>query len=529
MVCSKYVRRVLLGGLLLALWAVPAISAQTVESWSEPAMLSEEPWFGWFPDFAVDNLGNVHLFWEAADFSRWRLGLENTILYPFGLMHRVWDGREWSEQNDVIAYLGTEGIIFRLATAADADGYVYMTYSRDGVNFTRALSENSMSATAWSAPYNMSDGIYMSDIAVDSKHNIHIVYEETVMEPLDESQLSSETPLRSATLVHAEIYYRRSEDGGRTWTIPVNLSNTLDGTARVRLDLDSQETLYVSWEVGWSRWGSSKVEPRHGVLVASSDGGRSWNELATFAEPEATNAQFATASDGQGGVLAIWRARTTDDIYYAWSTDHGGTWSAVSTIPGIYARRWDNPFDVYDIGVDSAGTMHVVLVGRKSVERNTRGEWEEPALYHLAWDGVSWSKPVLIRRCDEGWRPEYPRIAISRGNQLHVTWFEYDYTDRFYIATSRIWYSSYQSTAPELALLPTPTPTPTPIPTPSPVAESTATATPIPRLELTPFPQGLAESVFTDTDEVLLVTKSLLPVGLLIGAVFVGRVMLRRS
>jgi hypothetical protein len=535
MVLSEYVRRVLLGSLLLTLWAVPAISAQTVESWSEPVMLSEEPWFGWFPDVTVDNLGKVHVFWEAADFSRWRLGLENSILYPFGLIHRTWDGRDWSEQNDVIAYMGTEGIIFRLATAVDAGGYVYLTYSRDGVNFVRALAEKSMSAAAWSAPYKMSGGIYMSDVAVDSKNNIHIVYEETIMDPLDESQLasrlSSETPLRSALLVHAEICYRRSEDGGKTWTAPVNLSKTLEGTHRVQIKIDGQDVVYVTWDEGWSRWGSSdRAEPRYGVLVASPDGGRSWSRLATFAYPEGTNAQLATASDGQGGVLAIWRARTTEDIYYVWSTDYGRSWSPESTLPGIYARRWnDNQFDAYDIALDSAGTMHVVLVGRESAERNARGEWEEPALYHLAWNGVSWSRPTLIRRCDEGWRPEYPKIAISRGNQLHVTWFEYNYTERFYIATSRVWYSSHQSAAPEVSLPPTSTPTPIPTLTPSPVAEPTAITMPMPFLESTPLPQELAKSIFTDTDEVLLLAKSLIPVALFIGAVIVGRVVLRRS
>ncbi|MDY7076540.1 MAG: sialidase family protein, partial [Chloroflexota bacterium] len=301
--------------------AASLAQAQALEQeWSEPVLLSEEPWFGWFPDMAVDNLGRVHVFWEAPDFSRWRLGAENTILYPFGLVHRVWDGHEWSEQNDVIAYMGTEGIIFRLATAADANGYIYLTYSRDGVNFSKALSENAGLAPAWSAPHNMSDAIYMSDIAVDSKGVIHVVYEETVTDPLDESLLSSETPLRSAVLVHAEIYYRRSEDGGKTWTAPLNLSKTLEGTARVRLEIDGQDTLYASWEVGWSRWGGSGAEPHSGVIVASFDGGQSWNKLTEFTEPENTNAQITTAGDGQGGVLVVWRAWTTDDIYYAWST-----------------------------------------------------------------------------------------------------------------------------------------------------------------------------------------------------------------
>lgn len=510
--------------------ATSVAQAQTPEQgWSEPVMLSEEPWLGWFPDIAVDNLGKVHVFWEAPDFSRWRLEAGNSIVYPFGLIHRVWDGHEWSEQNDVIGVMFSEGFIFRLATATDASGHIYLTYRYNGVNFSGAPAEIARSAAAWSPPHNMSDRIYMSDIAVDSKDVIHVVYEENVIEPLDESQLSSGTPLGSAVLVHAEIYYRRSENGGKTWTAPVNLSKTLEGTHRVQIKVDGQDTIYVTWDVGWSRWGGSgKVEPRYGVLMASSDGGRSWSKLASFEAPEDTNAQLATASDGRGGVLAIWRARTTGDVYYAWSTDYGGTWSTVSTMPGIYARRWnDNPFDAYDIAVDSAGTMHMILVGRQSAEMNAQRRWEEPALYHLAWDGVSWSRPTLIHRCDEGWRPEYPKIAVSRGNQLHVTWFEYYYVEAFSPVTSRIWYSNYHTAAPESPL--PPTPTPTPVPTPSPVAEPIPTATPMPHLELTPLPPGLAESIFTDTDEVLLLVKSLLPVALVVTAVMIGRLVLRRS
>ena len=163
---------------------------------------------------------------------------------------------------------------------------------------------------------------------------------------------------------------------------------------------------------------------------------------------------------------------------------------------------------MYDMAADSAGHIHLVAVGGEILDAPL-------AVYHLEWDGISWSKAETIYA--GGGFPEYPKIAISRGNQLHVAWFvrEALWEDR----TREIWYSSSQSAAPSQT--PVPSPTPTSTPTPAPLPSPTPTITPYPTLG--PSSTDLPEGLYTDSDEALRLIIALSPVMLVILLIVVVR------
>jgi hypothetical protein len=485
---SKYawiISLILLSALALASWEMAGVSAQ-MGSWTEPVNISNDPISSWFPDLAVDSLGNVHVIW--CETTQEKTGeLQETIYYS------VWSDDGWSVPNDLVP-IGPN--INRNALAVDSSDNLYLTFGYEvtsgvGINFMKASASDAKSAAAWSTArrVDIRGNAYMSDLAVDSQGVLHLVFD-------DGGDTESEICPGCA-----DIYYRRSTDRGQTWSYPVNLSRSPTGSSRAQIEVDSNDVIHVVWDEGWDKL-SGRGEPIFSVYTSSRDGGESWSSPTSFSYPEGTNAQLSVGSDGQGGVLVVWRATSRPEIYYAWSSDNGASWSPPGGIPDIFARPWTGPFDMYDMATDSGGHIHLVVVGRLSPEEDKLG------VYHLEWDGTSWSPPAAIYR-GAGF-PEYPKIAISEGNKLHVAWFVRE--TLWEGGNNEVWYSSSRSSSP--AQTPVPPPTSIPTPTATPLATVTPTATPYPTLSApsTDLPEGL----YTENDEVLRLMIALSPMVLVI-------------
>jgi hypothetical protein len=486
MMPSKYVcivSLILPSVLVLASWEAAGVSAQT-GSWTEPVNISHTPNGSWFPDLTVDNLGNVHVVW--CETTHVEGGRESEQVF-----YTRWDGHEWLMPNDIVA---PQFFIHRNAIVVGPTGGLLMAFRKAvvggyGIFLTSAPSEDAHLAASWSSPRLMSAHLhsYMVDMAVDSQGTIHLVFDDMGDNTDDICPGGC-----------ADIYYRRSTDDGQTWSPPLNLLRSPVGSSREQIEIDSSDIIHVTWDEGWDRL-SGVGDAIYGVYTFSTDGGETWAPVASVSYPESTNAQLTVGSDGNGRVMLVWRATSRNEIFYQWSSDGGSSWGAPATIPGIFARPWTTPLDMYDMATDSAGHIHLVMVGREAL-----GENAPLGVYHLEWDGTNWSTARRIHS-DPVLYPEYPRIAISRGNQLHVVWFTRESLWGF--ENREVWYSSSQSAAPYQTPVPSPTPTstPTPVPLPSP----TPTITPFPTLG--PSGTDLPEGLYTESDEVLRLIIALSP------------------
>jgi hypothetical protein len=231
--------------------------------------------------------------------------------------------------------------------------------------------------------------------------------------------------------------------------------------------------------------------------------------------------------------MLVWRTTSTGSagIYYTWTADWGQTWSTPQTLPALVARAWSSPFDMYDMATDSAGHIHLLVVAHFSESQATLSENAgPPGLYHLEWDGSRWSEPSLIY--EGSWYPEYPHLAIARGNQLHVTWFlrQDPNLAENPVAPQQVWYTSGRSQAPEVAPATRPTPTPGSQIQPGLSGEGIAEATPTidPQALQNAGPRLPSEGLYTENDELLLLVKSIVPAGVLVILMFII-IRVRRS
>lgn len=485
-------------------WKSIDASAQT-SSWTEPVNLSHTPHGSWFPDLAVDNLGNVHVIW-----------CETTTI-PGGreieqVYYTMWNGQIWTEPNDIVP---PSPDIIRNGIAADQMGHLHMVFGGSvpsigqlSIFYKNAPIGEAWSAAGWSAPRRIGRGSnYEADVAIGPKNTIHVVYDQGVSYKVEFEGTTFEA-------MSSDIFYRRSADGGATWSYPITLfSSTSTGSAREQIEIDSGGTIHVAWDEGSGHLTGRQI-PNHSVYTFSSDGGLSWHSPISVTYPTTGTAQLTPGADGQGGVMLVWRTVAPEHtgIYYQWSNDDGDSWSSPAMIPGIFARRWHGPFDMYDMAADSDGHIHLVVVARLTTQFDAL-----LGVYHLEWDGASWSRTEAIY-AGEG-SPEYPKIAISRGNQLHVTWFVRD--DEIEHTRREVWYSSSQSAAPPQ--------TPVPLPTLAPSPTAVPATSPAPILILSPFPTpssdvgGLPDGLYTESDEVFRLMIALSPVVFLVVLVVAAR------
>jgi hypothetical protein len=241
----------------------------------------------------------------------------------------------------------------------------------------------------------------------------------------------------------AGIYYTQSTDNGATWSTRVPLeSKALVWWYRARIKVDQMDRIHVVWEVTDA---ASLFETTASIHAYSVDGGQTWSKTVFAGVPvpgpsgEGPNAiyrQPAVGVDGNGVTLLVFYEAKSNRIVYSKSVD-GNTWSPPEGIPGI-AAGVARPFDQFDTVTDSAGHVHLVAVGYTANSDVMR-------LLHVEWDGQKWSKPDVV--ADAPPYPEYPRLALSQGNRLHVVWFVGDKptTDR---SPTGIWYSTALTSAP---------------------------------------------------------------------------------
>ena len=484
---------VLLLALIASMMLVPVAAGQT-QGWSQPAPIAQ----GWFPDVASDTTGQVHVVWASGDTTY------DQVMYATSQA-----GQEWSDITDVAALPQASGSeATRPALLLDRQGILHMTFRDTAVHYSQAPAESARVAANWRLPEPISVAQvgYFSRLAMDSQGRLHVVFTENV-------------PTADCPLCY-HLFYRRSEDNGHSWSAPLDISSAPNGSAKPQIVIDTQDGIHVVWEAGKGGAYGQLTDPTQVMYTASHDGGKTWTPPVQFGAAAGRGKNIAVGLDGKGTLLAVWLGLPEDVIYYQVSRNQGRSWSPMQPVPGVwggwsvYAAKLDD----YAIATDSAGAVHLILVGRTTQDQTSLG------VLHVTWDGSAWSKLEAITTL-VGDVPEWPRIAVGRGNQLHVVWFVRDQATIFDSdkGNYKVWYAHGSSSAP----VATPAAWPTVTPTPTARAVVVPTATPLPRLN-SALSRVSVDSLYTENDDTLLLAKSAIPAVLLIAAIAVGLRLRRR-
>ncbi|HMP39240.1 MAG TPA: sialidase family protein, partial [Roseiflexaceae bacterium] len=249
----------------------------------------------WFSDMAIGPNGSVHIVWYSG------LGTNTPDGSIDLLMYREQRNGEWSSFNSIKSP-STGGYTVRNSIVMGRDGRLHVIYrSSGGILYSSAAVGDAYYPQAWSAPQFITTGsAYYTALAIDQQGTLHAFYSEPPPLPPTGEVLAS--PCANC----ADLFYRRSTDSGQTWSAPENLSRSEEGDNRPQVQIDSRGRIHLVWDLGVD-WYAGKGVPKSGIYRRSDDGGLTWSRPVTLGLPDQVVQQTALGSDLRGNLLAVFR------------------------------------------------------------------------------------------------------------------------------------------------------------------------------------------------------------------------------
>ncbi|MBI5404218.1 MAG: exo-alpha-sialidase [Ignavibacteriae bacterium] len=198
---------------------------------------------------------------------------------------------------------------------------------------------------------------------------------------------------------YAEIYYKRSTDGGVTWGADIRLTNNPAWSGNPGIAV-SGSTVSVVWQD--SRDGNAEI-----YCKRSTDGGANWGPDTRLTNNSANSWQPCIAASGSN-VCIVWQdgREGNMEIYCKYSADGGASWgsdirltnnTAVSSYPSVAV---------------SGSYIHIAWFDERDGNREI--------YYKLSADGgKNWGSDTRMTNNIEA--SHYPSIAAS-GSNVYIVW-----------------------------------------------------------------------------------------------------------
>lgn len=299
-------------------------SADNGTTWSPPVYVSWTAALSWSPAIAVNSTDDLFVVW--ADKS-----LDERIYFSRSTDY----GATWSPPVNLSGTaIGTSPAI-----AVDSSGNIniawnYYTATLEDIYFSRS-TDNGVN---WTPPVNISwtaGWSWTPAIAADPSGNLFVVWWDLT--------------------VNEEIYFSRSIDSGATWSFPGNLSNTPIGeSTHPDIAVDNSGNINVIWD-------DEFPDPDELVYFRrSTDGGTTWTTPADISKNAPFDYGSVIAVDTAVNINVVWRSATTGraELFFSRSIDDGVNWSFPVNVSNITPNCYRQA-----IAVDGAGNIYIVWEG----------------------------------------------------------------------------------------------------------------------------------------------------------------------
>ncbi len=202
-----------------------------------------------------------------------------------------------------------------------------------------------------------------------------------------------------------DILFARSEDGGRNFSAPVNLSRSTAGDGKGRINRDawhngsldlavgSDGAIYAAWtEYEGALW-----------LRRYDDGGKTFSNRLRINDTKPARGP-ALALGPKGVAYLAWTVGDDEaaDIRVAKSTDSGRSFGAP-----VIVERSQEYSDAPKLAVDAAGVLHLVYAERQRI------------LYSRSTDGA---RSFAAARDISGQNAGFPALSLDGEGNLYVLW-----------------------------------------------------------------------------------------------------------
>jgi len=213
-----------------------------------------------------------------------------------------------------------------------------------------------------------------------------------------------------------EILFARSEDGGASFSQPLNLSNSVAGDGKGRINREVWHNGSLDVAAGADGWVYAAWTEYEGALwvAASRDAGKSFGRPRKIDEPAPARAP-ALAIGPDGAVYLAWTAGDDEgaDIRVAKSTDRGASFGTP-----VLAERSKGYSDAPKLAVDPAGTLHLVYA------QSAGGPFDRYGVHYTrSTDGGQTFRPA---RPLSAVNAAFPSLSVDASGDLYVAWELFD-------------------------------------------------------------------------------------------------------
>lgn len=352
--------------------------------------------------------------WQATKRITWTSGSSEwpvIAVDPSGNPHVVWSESVPGEGNEIFYKKSTDGgaawtpakrltwssdVSDSPVITVDASGNPHLVWIRFlGTMGTQIHYKNSSDGgTSWTATKRLTwTSSYCSSpsIAVDASSNLHLVWS------------------RAPESGGREVYYKKSSDGGASWTSGKRLTWTSGSSESPAIAVDPSGNPHIAWKESLGTWPDNQQEVFYKM---SSDGGTTWTANKRLTWTSGNSVCPDVFVDAIGNVHVVWSEDVSEDynyeICYKKSPD-GTAWTAIKRL------TWTPQVSLYPgIGADPAGNVYVV--------------WEEDLDYTEIYykkstnGGSTWSRTWNIS-WTSGDSYE-PNVVLDSSGHLHVVWYD---------------------------------------------------------------------------------------------------------
>jgi len=240
-------------------------------------------------------------------------------------------GATWSTNKRLTSTAGTSA---SPAIVAGSSGKLHVVWQDNTpgnyeIYYKKSTDEGATWSTNKRLTYN-SGGSRFPTIGVDSSGTLHVVWQD-------------DTP------GNFEIYYKKSTDGGISWAANKRLTSTQGGSETPVIGIDSSGNLHVVW--GDDTPGNYEIYYRKSI-----DGGATWSTSKRLTWISGISYSPDIAIDSNNRIHVVWTDDTSGnpELFYKKGTEGGATWTTNRRLTWNLGVSYGPA-----IAVDSSGNLHV--------------------------------------------------------------------------------------------------------------------------------------------------------------------------
>jgi BNR repeat-like domain len=353
-----------------------AFLAQTAQAgWTAAKRLTWNAGSSENPAVAVDSAGQVHVVWWDSTPGHYEIYYTRST--DGGTSWQPSKRLTWTDGSlsPAIAVDGLGRLHVVWVNNLDVNSEIYYKRSTDG-----GVTWGANKRLTWTSGQSL-----MPAVAVDSSGYLHVAWQDN-------------------TNAGYEVYYKRSSDGGTTWTPNRRLTWTSGSSDLGDLAVDTSGNPHLVWNAT-PAVGYDELYYRKGI-----DGGLNWTTTQRLTWNAGYSAWSSITCESSGHVQVVWEDYTpgNTEIFYKRSPNLGISWGTSQRL------SWNSAQSRFpDIAADPDGLLHVVW------EDDSSGNFE--IYYRKSPDnGTSWSA-VQRLTWTSNWC-QNPEIAADSSGNLHLVW-----------------------------------------------------------------------------------------------------------